>query len=516
MEENGYSHKETSFNENHLEYLNQFLELKCSSDLLRMGLFPNVKEISESFSMWTALRQYIFPQMSNESSGDAIIIVGDGMTPRTGALCAFLTSGLLKCYSIDPLIQYDSYLDRIYLNRQSKTTEEHCQLWKTINGLRIIRDRIERVSIECERAIVVLMHAHVQLDRTIESINASKGIIGIITCPCCQWIPFQQMCFQEKPHHQYRDIRLLSVQNQINIWCFPEGFIRKSSSDSIDEHQIWGLDKNTIENILSNRDQVKERSIQLWPLAFSIGINAFHTNDNQQSTGFYLINSICKFNENNLDNWKWSSTTWAPKDILPLMKSLNNSSTNPSWFNKPVLLIGRIGAMRKCKHTIFYELNNCHFPTKEFEQIFQSNSSTVIKQNEEESDQTFPSLLKSDERIWTLIEYQRHCQSLISFDSKSQRNSQTTTNENDVNRVNILLSLLSNDDQRKEKLFSDNPQPRQSLFPWAISLRPSDILVAFCQLGFNRSKGPILCLIDAILLFDSKLHMFGIDRRILR
>lgn len=204
-----------------------------------------------------------------------------------------------------------------------------------------------------------------------------------------------------------------------------------------------------------------------------------------------------------------------------MIKSLNHPTRTsdqsfPWWFRKPILLIGTIGAMRKCKHTIFYQLNNCQFPTKEFEQIFQSNI------DQEETDQTFPSLLKSHQRIWTLIEYQRHSQSIISFDSKSERNSQKKTNENhleqtsDVDRLNILFSLSSNEDQRKEKFFCDNPQPRQSLFPWAISLRPSDIIVAFCQLGFNGSKGPILCLVDAILLFDSKLHMFGIDRRILR
>lgn len=290
MEENGYSHKERSLNEYHLEYLNQFLQLKCSSELIEMGLFPNVKEISESFSMWTALRKYIFSQLSisNEKNENAIIVVGDGMTPRTAALCSYLSSGSWKCYSIDPLIQYDTYLDMTFINKQSNTTIEHCLLWKRIKGLRIIRDRIERVSIECEKAIVILMHAHVHLDQTIQSINASKGIIGVITCPCCQFIHFQQTFFQEKPHHQYHDLRLLSLQNQINVWSFPQGYFPSSSSSQ--SNQMWGLDQNTIDHILSNRDQVKQRANQLWPLLFSTGIKAFHTNDdNQQSTGFHSI-----------------------------------------------------------------------------------------------------------------------------------------------------------------------------------------------------------------------------------
>src|SRR4051812_17734124 len=104
------------------------------------------------------------------------------------------------------------------------------------------------------------------------------------------------------------------------------------------------------------------------------------------------------------------------------MKSLNDPTTTtsstdtsilPSWFKKSVLLVGTIGAMRRCKHTIFYELNNCHIPSEEFEQIFQltSSRSTVINNNNEEelnkSNDTFPSLLKSADRIWTYVEYQR-------------------------------------------------------------------------------------------------------------
>lgn len=141
--------------------------------------------------------------------------------------------------------------------------------------------------------------------------------------------------------------------------------------------------------------------------------------------------------------------------------------------------------------------------------MFQSTSN----EDQQTSDQTFPSLLKSPDRIWTLIEYQRHCQSLVSFDSKSRTNLDQSSH---FDRINILLSLSSNQNQTKNNLFTQNPQPRQSLFPWATSLRPSDILVAFCQLGFNGSKGPILCLVDAILLFDSKLQMFGFDRRTIR
>ncbi|CAF4573016.1 unnamed protein product, partial [Rotaria magnacalcarata] len=80
-----------------------------------LGLFPNAKEITESYAVWAALRRFIFSRFEKSSSKsidsipstdhrqNAIIVVGDGMTPRTAALCAYLTKGLWQCYSIDPI-----------------------------------------------------------------------------------------------------------------------------------------------------------------------------------------------------------------------------------------------------------------------------------------------------------------------------------------------------------------------------------------------------------------------------
>lgn len=221
-----------------------------------------------------------------------------------------------------------------------------------------------------------------------------------------------------------------------------------------------------------------------------------------------------------------------------------------SWFEKPVLLVGTIAAMRRCKNTIFYELNTCDIPSEQLQEILRLTSftsSTTNTINEEKlyaSNDTFPALLKSADRIWTCVEYQRHRQLIAAFDSTAERktkkqNSQTKnvndiTESSNVDRVNIILSLLpyknsttstteptayassKSEDPEKLKLFRNNPQPRLSLFPWAMSLRTGDILVAYCELGRNASQGPLLCLVDGILLFDSKLHMFGVDRRILR
>jgi hypothetical protein len=299
MQKGEYSHSESSSTHYHLEYLDQFLQLKCAPDLITMGLFPNAKEITETFAIWTALRRYIFPRLSTSTPSinnrqNTIIVVGDGMTPRTAALCAYLTKGLWQCYSIDPMLQYDTYADMTFINRRSITTADHCQQWKNIKGLRMARAKIQTVSIQCRQAIVVMMHAHVTIEDAIAAVDASEGIVGIVTCPCCQWAPFQQECLGQAPHQQYTDLRLLSVKNQMNVWCFPQGYDNKSSIISINsttedkqlltKRNIWGIDTSMIENVLSDRDGVKQRAIELWPQIFSNGIKAFNTTDINQSS----------------------------------------------------------------------------------------------------------------------------------------------------------------------------------------------------------------------------------------
>ncbi|CAF1425601.1 unnamed protein product, partial [Adineta steineri] len=411
MQDNEHSHNEKSSNHYPLEYLDQFLQLICAPDLITMGLFPNAKEITESFA---------------------------------------------QCYSIDPLLQYDTYADITFSNRRSLTTIDQCKEWKNIKGLRMTRAKIQTVSIQCRKAIIVMMHAHVTIEDAINAVDASEGIYGVVTCPCCKWAPYQEECFQQTPHEQYIDKRLLSAKNQINVWCFPQGYHYKSS---IDTKQI------------SNEHNI-----------FYNGIKVFNPTD---------INS----SSDDVNTWPWGLTTWSSKDILTLVKSCNDksdisSSTDVSilfsWFKKPVLIIGTIGAIRRCKHTVFYELNTCSIPTtEELEDILRITSyRSSIKHTSEEKqfstlDGTFPTLLKSADRIWTCVEYQRHCQAISAFDCKVDckiikqhlptENINTTVESLKNNRVNILLALLSYkqityraaqlNDHKKMKILEQNPQP---------------------------------------------------------
>ena len=300
MAESESSHNESSSIDYHLTYLDEFLQLRCAPDIIEMGLFPNAKEITESFAIWAAIRRHIFPQLSTSTSPvdnrqNAIIVVGDGMTPRTAALCAYLTKGLWQCFSIDPMLQYDTYTDMIFLHRRSTTTADHCKEWTSIRGLRMARAKIQAVSIQCRQAIVVMMHAHVSIEDAIAAVDTSEGIVGIVTCPCCNWAAVQETWLDQAPQQQYTDVKLLSAKNQMNVWCFPQGSQNKSSTVSTHsinsttaERSIWGLETTMMETILSTRDGVKQRAIDLWPQIFAKGIKAFNTSDLDQSSGMNI------------------------------------------------------------------------------------------------------------------------------------------------------------------------------------------------------------------------------------
>jgi len=74
-----------------MRYVNEMLRLSCAPELLRLKLFPDAKELTESFSAYNAIRTHLADEFKPADGRVTLIAVGDGHTPRTAALCAFLT-----------------------------------------------------------------------------------------------------------------------------------------------------------------------------------------------------------------------------------------------------------------------------------------------------------------------------------------------------------------------------------------------------------------------------------------
>ena len=83
-------------------YVNEMLRLGCAPELMRLRLFPDAKELTETFAVHQAVRSRLGASYPKTDEGVTLVAVGDGNTPRTAALFAFLTRW--HCVSIDPEI----------------------------------------------------------------------------------------------------------------------------------------------------------------------------------------------------------------------------------------------------------------------------------------------------------------------------------------------------------------------------------------------------------------------------
>ena len=220
-----------------LRYLDEYLQLKCSSLLLELNLFPNAGEITESFGIYNAFRRYIQPSLPTRQTSkgrNCIICVGDGVTPRTAAVFALRLPGW-EAIAIDPIMRGGPAIQKDS-SRQPKAVD--CtQTWTKIQHLKAVRAKIQDVLIECDSAIVILLHAHVTLLDAIEAIrivdadesleseqtqaretDSVRGILAMITCPCCQFIKQHDSCFGRTPDLTINDPSIASPRREIRIW----------------------------------------------------------------------------------------------------------------------------------------------------------------------------------------------------------------------------------------------------------------------------------------------------------
>lgn len=188
----------TSDNSTSSRYMTEFLQLNCAAGLLESKLFPDAKELTESFGAFNAWRTYLSRDFDAEDPGITLVSVGDGCTPRTAALFAFRTRW--HCIAVDP---------EMGLSRDSKAEYR-------IARLQHFRAKIEELKIIAKRVIVVCVHAHVSLATTLSSIVSEDGTAACIAIPCCNY--YASIDAQEKLVPEYEDIGVISPHRTVRVW----------------------------------------------------------------------------------------------------------------------------------------------------------------------------------------------------------------------------------------------------------------------------------------------------------
>jgi len=179
-----------SFDSGQRRYLDAFIKnYKSASDLLTLGIYPNAKEITESYAALNAAKKL---NLNRSDEDITIVCVGDGRSPRTAALFAF--NSRWNCISIDPNLN---------------TNKIH--LWeKSIQRLYCVPSQVEEIDLYFNTVIICCVHSHAPMKETLKHIKGKKR--SMIAIPCC--IPYNYIY----PTMEYRDSGIWSEKNLVKIW----------------------------------------------------------------------------------------------------------------------------------------------------------------------------------------------------------------------------------------------------------------------------------------------------------
>lgn len=168
-------------------YAAELCGLSCAPLLL--PLFPNLKEVSESFAAFAAVRSHL-PEFRTSDRDVTVVAVGDGTTPRTGATFALRTRW--RAVSIDPRLR-------------PRRIARH------IDRLEWIPERIEATCTKADRAIVVAVHSHADLGAAVRSVDAR--VVAVVAIPCCV-----RQVLDHAPDIEFDDAACLSPHRRVLVW----------------------------------------------------------------------------------------------------------------------------------------------------------------------------------------------------------------------------------------------------------------------------------------------------------
>lgn len=187
----------------HTKLISWAFHLLSFQDLITLQLFPNIKEMTESFAALKAVQNslkkiwHLVPKDTNAQ----VVVVGDGNKPRTAATIAFNTPFI--CHSVDPAMKDYILPDSI---------------------MRVIPygDRIENVQIRGEKnqlGIIVSVHSHAPLNFIGKSVIFDKYLI--INIPCCVRLdPMDSVELRSRSlgQYSYMEHGIWSPKNLVNIF----------------------------------------------------------------------------------------------------------------------------------------------------------------------------------------------------------------------------------------------------------------------------------------------------------
>ncbi len=188
------------------KYIDWFIrKSQIARDLLELELFPNAKEIDESFGCFCACKEKLNLNLRDESI--LCIVVGDGHKPRTA--CTIVFNSFWSAISIDPALE--------------KLKNSLKEKLKSVKRLLYYPNKIQEVNIlplnilnHYKTIIYIHPHSHALLTQTLKFHNKYfKHLnlkVWLISMPCC----VSDNITVER--YSYKDGNIHSMHNLLNIY----------------------------------------------------------------------------------------------------------------------------------------------------------------------------------------------------------------------------------------------------------------------------------------------------------
>lgn len=156
-----------------LRYTTELLRLKCGPDLLALRIFPDAKELAESFAVYSAVKKHL-PGFKMDDPGTVLLSVGDGHVPRTGAVFAHRTSW--ACHSIDPCMRRTDWCDDV---KRLEAWRARAEDLVGMQGWPIGPDATTSV-------VIVGVHTHARWDAMLRLVSPVMVRTALVVMPCCE------------------------------------------------------------------------------------------------------------------------------------------------------------------------------------------------------------------------------------------------------------------------------------------------------------------------------------------
>lgn len=182
-------------------YFDELVRCRCAPELLALKLFPNAKEITETFAAYAAVREHFAGTLAFGRACVAMLAVGDGHVPRTAA--TFALRSAWTCFSVDPAMREE-------WTRGSRIARLHAYRDQVLNVGGWYPEAAHELAFT--RCIVVAVHSHASLRASVQAAKALAERVSVVSIPCC--VPDDI----GPPTTSYEDTGITSRQRRVNVW----------------------------------------------------------------------------------------------------------------------------------------------------------------------------------------------------------------------------------------------------------------------------------------------------------